>query len=431
MNNFDFKNEAEILRQKAEENLFQKHQLNDSFSTEQDNLKLIHELEVHQIELEMQYEELKREKELSREAADKYTELYDFAPSGYITLSEEGEILELNLKASQMLGNDRSHIKNRHFGFFLTDATRPVFYTFFENIFKGGLKSYCEAELVSDIIIPKWIHIEGDLSEDNRECFISIIDISDRKQAEDALRQSEEKLAELNSSKDKFFSIIAHDLRGPFGGFLNLTKIIAEDIENLSLNDIETMSKELQNSAANLFKLLENLLQWSKIQRGLIEFNPVICSIPLIINQNISLIKPTAKLKEITIETYFPENCEVIADGQMLDLIIRNLLTNAVKYTNHGGTIEVGFKAEPTGNTITSDGYVGIYVRDNGVGIPELYINKLFKIGEKVKTIGTDGELSTGLGLILCKEFVDLHNGRIWVESEEGRGSTFYITLPK
>lgn len=247
----------------------------------------------------------------------------------------------------------------------------------------------------------------------------------EHKKAESDLRISETKLKRINSEKDKFFSIIAHDLKTPFNGFLGLTKILSEEINNLTLMDMQDLGKSLQESATNLYKLLENLLEWSRIQRGVTQFNPEQCIITYIVSQNIQILTDNARLKNIEFINNISESALVIADIPMLNTVFRNLMSNALKFTKPGGSIIIGVDENYADNN-----YVCIYVKDNGIGMHNDILNKLFKIDQKVSREGTNGESSTGLGLLLCKDFIEKNNGNIWVESTEFKGSTFFFTLP-
>lgn len=242
------------------------------------------------------------------------------------------------------------------------------------------------------------------------------------------LSETKENLEKINAEKDKFFSIIAHDLKSPFSGFLGLTRIMAEEIHDISVTEMKKFSKTMQASASNLYKLLENLLEWSRMQRGLIEIKPQYSKLKSLIDQNIEIAEEFAKQKNIDIVSYVSESATVYSDLPMLNTVIRNLISNAIKFTPRGGRVEVGTvelddDTEPKNECI--------YIRDNGVGMDLETLSKLFKIDQKVSRPGTENEASSGLGLLLCKEFIEKQGGRIWVESEAGKGSTFYFTLPK
>ena len=237
------------------------------------------------------------------------------------------------------------------------------------------------------------------------------------------LAKSEVELKELNASKDKFFSIIAHDLKGPFQGLLGYSEMLARDIENLSKEDIKEFATDFHTSAQQLFKLLENLLQWSRVQRGVIEYNPVTAPIKELIVLSMDLLAANASHKKITLVPEVEEGLAVYADMNMVNTIIRNLVSNALKFTGAGGMITVSAVKK-------DDDMVLISVADTGVGISPEDREKIFRIDSHHTTPGTNNEQGTGLGLILCKELTEKNGGEIWVESVVGKGTTFRFTIP-
>jgi signal transduction histidine kinase len=247
-------------------------------------------------------------------------------------------------------------------------------------------------------------------------------DIAERKHAEEVLKEREARLRELNATKDKFFSIIAHDLKNPFNTILGFSNLLSEQLKEKDYEKIEEYAVHIQSSSKRVMDLLLNLLEWSLSQTGLIEFNPGNIEIDTIINDVIELSENSAKQKSIAIKSEVPDSILVFADKAMISLILRNLVSNAIKFTNPGGMIIVSAELR-IGELIIS-------VSDNGIGIDKNTIEKLFLIEENNSTTGTQNETGTGLGLILCKEFVEKHGGRIWVESEPGKGSAFRFTLP-
>ncbi len=247
-------------------------------------------------------------------------------------------------------------------------------------------------------------------------------DITERHQAEEEIKHKTQELIKINAEKDKFFSIIAHDLRGPFNGFLGLTQLMVEESENFSGDEIQEFSKRMNQSASNLFSLLENLLEWARLQRGFISFTPEPFLVLPMVSEIFHLLLDSANKKEIGIINEIPAELGILADKYMLGSIIRNLLSNALKFTPKGGEISIGAKSLP-GN------FVEFFVRDSGIGMSRKMIDDLFRIDVQTSRRGTENESSTGLGLILCKEFIEKHNGEIWVESEEGIGSVFYFTI--
>jgi PAS domain S-box-containing protein len=279
----------------------------------------------------------------------------------------------------------------------------------------------------------KWASLAGSqiVFSGQPAVLLSVIDISERKNIENALRESEqmyrqvnERLSKINAEKDKMFSIISHDLRGPFHGILGLTNILMDVNLQVSYQDIRTMSRNLHESATKIYELIENLLEWSRLQQGVVLFNPVLLNLAALIDKNINTLNGLALRKEINVINNISSSFNILADEEMVNIVIRNLLSNALKFSYRKGSIS--FSAAESEN-----GFIQISVIDSGVGISEYFLEKLFRIDEKVSKKGTEGEPSTGLGLILCKEFVEKNNGKIWAESIENSGSTFYFTIPK
>lgn len=248
-------------------------------------------------------------------------------------------------------------------------------------------------------------------------------DITERKSAENEIRDKNEQLVKANAEKDKFFSIIAHDLRSPFSSFLGITQMFVENLPSMEREDLQELAESMEKSASNLYGLLENLLEWAKMQRGLIPFNPVVVPLFSSVSKSMEILVESIKNKEIEITYDIPIDIRVIADTNMLQTVIRNFASNAVKFTPRGG--KIGLSAKVSGNN-----FVEISVKDSGIGMSSAILNNLFQLNTQINRKGTDGEPSSGLGLLLCKEFIEKHGGKMWVESEEGKGSTFYFTIP-
>jgi len=229
-------------------------------------------------------------------------------------------------------------------------------------------------------------------------------------------------LKELNATKDKFFTIIAHDLRNPIGNFKISLEVLSQEHESFSRGELSEFLSELDNSASSLFKLLENLLAWSRSQKGEIKLSPEQMDINYVINSNISLLKHSASQKNINLYSRLNEPYFAFYDNNTVSTVIRNLISNAIKFTQIGGEISVFAE--------NLDSQLRISICDNGIGISEKDKEKLFKISEKFSNTGTSGEVGTGLGLILCRDFIEKNGGQIWAESENGKGSKFIFTLP-
>lgn len=255
-------------------------------------------------------------------------------------------------------------------------------------------------------------------------------DITARRKAAEEIKRKNEELQKINAEKDKFFSIIAHDLRSPFNGFLGLTQVMAKELHNLSMEEIQKIAVNMSKSATNLYRLLENLLEWSQIQKGTFPFNPEEIHLSLIATECFELINESANNKGIETTVDIPDGLTLFADANMLQSVIRNLVSNAVKFTHKGGKVKLSARALTNNN-------VEISIQDTGIGMNRNMVDNLFIPDAQNNRKGTEGELSTGLGLLLCKEFIEKNRGSIRVESEEGNpadgktgGSTFYFTVP-
>jgi len=236
------------------------------------------------------------------------------------------------------------------------------------------------------------------------------------------LEESEEELQILNASKDKFFSIIAHDLKSPFTVMLGFTEMLEMEFEDLSQEELKEAIVSLNRTAQNVYELLEGLLDWSRIQTGRMEFSPRRFELKDVSRSVKSLLDGNARGKQIIINDSVEEDIFVFADKNMVNAIIRNLTANAIKFTKPGGAVSI--------HTTKKKDYVHVIISDTGIGISEEDLAKLFRIDIHYTTYGTNNEKGTGLGLILCKELIEKNNGKIWVESILGKGSKFVFTLP-
>lgn len=229
-------------------------------------------------------------------------------------------------------------------------------------------------------------------------------------------------LQELNATKDKFFSIISHDLKGPLNSLTSFSGLLINHTDALSKEDIQMLAKDLDKSVKNLFALLENLLEWSRSQTGNIEFKPESFDLGTVMEENRALLQNQAQNKKITLQNTNQASIPVSAHKQSINTVIRNLVSNAIKFTPEGGTVTLRAQV--------AQRQVKVSITDTGVGMSPEIVSKLFRIDTKHSTKGTADEKGTGLGLILCKEFIEKNGGRIGVESEPGKGSVFYFTLP-
>lgn len=251
----------------------------------------------------------------------------------------------------------------------------------------------------------------------------SCTDINDQKEIEDTILSLNDKLKSLNASKDKFFSIIAHDLKSPLSGLLGFTEILVEEFDDLPDEEKREFIGHSYEASKNLMALLENLLEWSRIQIGSAAFNPTKLELEPIVDEVFSLFAQNAKTKNIKLDKMLEPDTAVTADKNMLKTIIRNLISNGIKFTTEGGTVSLAAEAHADSTQIA--------VKDSGIGIKSENLDNLFRVDGGFTTPGTNKERGTGLGLALCKELVEKNHGKIRVESEPGKGTKFIFTLPK
>lgn len=235
--------------------------------------------------------------------------------------------------------------------------------------------------------------------------------------------ENEIHIKKLLADKNKFFSIIAHDLKGPFTGISGLSEVLLDKNNGLNPEQIDELHQMIYNSSKKAHSLLENLLTWAQSQTGRTKFNPKELKADSIINETLELLSGMADNKKIKLMAETEKAQKIFADENMLSTVIRNLVSNAIKFTHTDGTVKVSVKKTDTDFLFS--------VKDNGVGIPPEKTANLFEIKNKNSTLGTNNETGTGLGLMLCQRFVKKHGGRIWVESEMGKGSDFKFTIPQ
>ena len=339
---------------------------------------------------------------------------------------------------SRFFRNNRAHVESfgladpkqlvgkSDFDFFVREGAHQQFNDEQEIIRTGRSVNKEECTIRNDESV-NWYHVTKMPLRNSEGQIIGTFgisrDITSRKRMEEELELKNEQLLKTNAEKDKFFSIIAHDLRSPFNSFLGFTRMMVEDLPSLRLDEIQTIALTMQKSAANLYNLLENLLEWSRLQRGITPFNPVSFTGKPVIVENMQLIQESAIKKGIMLILDIPDNLEIFADENMLGGIVRNLVTNAVKFTPRGGVVTVRAARIPNQG-------VRFSVTDTGIGMDREMIGNLFKLDVNTSRKGTDHESSSGLGLMICKEFIEKHLGEMHIESVVGNGSVFSFILP-
>lgn len=359
-----------------------------------------------------------------RESENRYRLLVETANEGVI-VAQDGRLKFVNPKMIEISGYTKEELLSAPFiDFVYPDDRSIVIGNYLKRLSSGHADLRYQFRIQTKDSQIRWAEVSGATIqwEGNPATFNFLTDITERKIIEQEIALKNEQLIRLNTEKDKLFSIIAHDLRGPFSAFMDYTEIMVEDLYDMSIQEIQEMAGEMKKSSYNLYNLLENLLEWSRVQSGIASYSRSVFELKPMIADSMELVVQAAIKKDIHITLRIPELLSVDADENMLKSIVRNLASNAVKFTPRGGNITLEA-------TLMNDGFVEICVKDSGIGMNAGIVEKLFTLNKKISRNGTEGELSTGLGLLLCKDFVEKHGGRIWAESEEGKGSIFHFTL--
>lgn len=360
----------------------------------------------------------------------RYQHIYNTVDIGILSNKLNGDILMANPKMIDMLGcQNLKELKKYNIKDFYIDP----------NLKKNMIEELIEEK--SNLIIHDlfWKRKDGKRivvkfggkihTTAKGEQFIESVvqDITEMRALEDSLKISEVSLRESNAAKDRFFTILAHDLRGPFNSLLGLTEIIALQPETVDDNRKERFIQLIHTSLKNISNLIENLLEWSQSQQGTISFNPKEIKLEPLIQETVDLLSEGGFLKQITIRVNIDKSTKLLADENMVKTIVRNLISNAIKFTHKEGLIKI-YVGKPVSNE--GRNFTEIIIEDNGVGITKNDLSKLFKIDSGFSNLGTENEKGTGLGLVLVKEFVKKHDGTIVVESERGIGTKVIFTLP-
>ncbi len=362
-----------------------------------------------------------------RKNEQKYRSLFDNLAQGIvlhdIILNSSGEAIdyrfvEANKSFEELTGLKREDIIGRTV-FEVMPGTEQVWIEKYGQVVATGVPMHYEnyaSELNKHYEVVAYRPLPGQFA-------VIFSDVTRRRQNEEQIRQNIEELSKLNAEKDKFFSIIAHDLRSPFNVLLGLTLLLEEEMKTMSQEEIQMIALKIRKSATSLHNLLENLLEWSQLQRDFFPFSPEPILLKPKVTIEAALLMESANKKGIDLIYDIPEGLFVVADKYMLGGILRNLAGNALKFTHSGGKVTI--VAKP----ISSE-WVEITVTDTGIGMDKEMVGNIFKLDKDSKRRGTNDEPSTGLGLLICKDFIIKHGGKFWVESEEEIGSTFYFTLP-
>ncbi len=362
----------------------------------------------------------------------KYRELFDNANDFIITLDMEGNITNANRTLLQHLCTDLESLTHRNAYEFVKEENREFMLGLRDQLLAGELVDAFEVEafnlegqqLIYEVKASVISH-EGEIA--GAQCVFS--DVTQRREALLKLEEYNKNLVELNKTRDKFFSIIAHDLRNPFSSMIGFAELLLEDLDDLTKDEIRDSLKIIRNSGKNSLNLLENLLSWSRLETGRMPFNPVEIILSNVIDEVVNVLFSLAYRKKIEIHNLVEPDVVLFADKNMLNTILNNLVMNAIKFTPVGGEIKV-FSGETINNPGMEKEFVKISVADTGVGMDEEMCKRIFSLNKPVSSPGTEKEQGTGLGLLLSREMVEKHGGSILVESTSGKGSVFSILIP-
>lgn len=373
--------------------------------------------------------ERKNYEEAIRKSEEKFRKIFESSGIGIATLAPDGHFSKINSSFCEILGYTETELIGMNF----RNITHPGDIEKSLELTKELLKN---ESLEGKSLEKRYLHKSGDLvwalttislirDIDNKPQFFiaQVQDITKRKKFEEQLIKYTEELKLLNASKDKFFSIISHDLRSPFNSLLGLTEYISQSYDEMTPQDIKSSISSIYNSSRQVYGLILNLLEWSMIQSGRIKVDKTVINLKELGNEIKNLYEEAANQKQLELTINISEEIFVYADKYMIDTIIRNFVSNSIKFTNPGGKIIV--------KGIINGDNAEVSVTDSGIGISIENQKNLFRIDEQFRREGTAKEKGTGLGLILCKEFIEKNNGVLWVESEEGKGSRFSFTVPR
>ncbi|HYS44688.1 MAG TPA: ATP-binding protein [Geobacteraceae bacterium] len=398
------------LRRRAEEKLVKYSGTAAPPVTMEDQLRLLHELQVHQIELEIQNAELRQARDEAEAALEKYTDIYDFAPVGYFTLDRDGTIRAANLTGSSLLGVERSRLIGRRFGHFVADEARPAFAAFLEKAFTSATKEACEVALLNEEKSALFVQIEGVAAASGQECRIALIDVTERKRAA--------QLQYANIELEAFNYTIAHDLRKP----LTVVNGYCQTIRELCGDKLDEQCKDYLRKAYDgtlrMNRLIDALLNFSRMASC--EIKPETVDLSAMAREITAELRAAEKERRVTFA--IAEGVTVDGDPSLLRVVLENLIGNAWKYTGmrEEALIEFG--------VTDINGRPACFVRDNGPGFDMAYAGKLFLPFQRLP--GAEEFRGFGIGLATVERIIRRHGGRIWAGSEPDKGATFWFTLP-
>jgi PAS domain S-box-containing protein len=419
------------LRKMAESRIENKNHRSGKVLSQTEMLRLIHELEVHQIELELQNEELLLAKEATEQAERKYFELYDLSPAGYFTLHRNGCIVELNTAGEKILGKEIRPLIGSAFAFFVSLDTRIAFAEFLESLFNSKFVETCEIKLERKTA-KQYVRLVGCVSSNEQQCLIAAIDITDNKLAEQELIKAKEQAEEGDRLKTAFLANMSHEIRTPMNGIMGFASLLKEP--GLTGDDQQAYIKIIESSGTRMLNLVNDIIDISKIEAGLMNVYISESNINEQIDYIYTFFKPEVARKHLhfSYKVALPAKEAIIrTDREKIYAILTNLVKNAIKFTNEG-SIEFGYdiKKGVSGANPEQIGEIEFFIKDTGIGIPKDRHAPIFDRFIQADITDTLALHGAGLGLSISKAYVEMLGGKIWVKSTVGKGSVFYFTIP-
>jgi PAS domain S-box-containing protein len=362
----------------------------------------------------------------------KYRELFDNANDFIITTDLEGNITNANRTLLNYLKTDIDGITNFNVYDYVSDDNKEFVFGLKDKILAGQLDASFEVNALDFDRKPVTYEIKASLiNEDDKPVGIQCVfsDVTQSKEARIKLEKYNKNLLELNKTKDKFFSIIAHDLRNPYSSMIGFSELLLEDLEKLTMDEIRDSLKIIRNSAKNSLNLLENLLAWSRLETGRMHFDPTKVVLTDLVDEVVNVLFSLAYRKKIEINNMVESYVILSSDKNMLNTILNNLVMNAIKFTPIGGEINI-YATKMATDTESGKDFYKISVADTGIGMDSEFCRQLFTQNKPVSNPGTEKEQGTGLGLLLSREMVERHGGKIYAESTPGKGSVFSFLIP-
>lgn len=360
-----------------------------------------------------------------RQKEERYKSLIESIPSG-IAICQNNKFAFLNPAGSKMLGGDLAMpLKGTPISKIVSTDSRKNFLKKIRSVVLGNQEPVFQEKMVrlDGSFFDAEITLIHTLYQGLPAVQLIINDITERLSIEQILKENENRLKELIQTKDKFFSIIAHDLRSPFNSILGFIDVLEKQYDDFDDDERKEYLRLIEENASLTYKLLNNLLDWSMAQTGKIIYRPGKVKLFPVVESVVRTLQPASNLKKINLIISVPGDMEIIADSNMLSTVFQNLISNAIKYSFAGGEVLISAEVRNNQTYIT--------VSDTGTGMNEVTKSKLFRIDEQASIPGTADEKGSGLGLILCKDFIEKHNGEISVESEQGKGSRFIFRIPQ